>query len=100
MKNNENSSIFRVQVLIDFMLFTCLNIIMRNENVRYKAIQSANPNITSGTSQGLKFKAGGLYTNYFLERLKRRKYRENKEKFILLAAAISIFIISGIVVSF
>ena len=70
---------------------------MLNLNRRSNVVQNFSPYLKKKKTV---FKSGNGYFNYFLKRLKKKEYKENREKFIFLVTIISVLFISGIIVSF
>ena len=96
-KGRHHRKIFnRIQVLIDFKLSTCLNINMPNTSRKNNLDQNINAYLN--TQANWRSNRGDVHS--LMKRLKKNKQKENKEKFIFMVTAISVLVISGIIISF
>ena len=85
-----------MQFLIDLKFFTCLNTKMSNGSGK----SSPDQNIDSYINSQVNWRADRGDVQFLMKRLKDNKRKENSEKFIFVATAISILVISGIIISF
>ena len=85
-----------MQVLIDFKFSACLNINMPNTSRRNNLNQNINPYLN--TLSNWRSNRGDIHL--LIKRLKKNEKKKNKEKFLFLVSAISVLVISGIIVSF
>ena len=83
-------------MLIDFKLSTCLNINMPKTSKK----NNLNQNINSYLNTQLKWRSNRGDVHFLMKKLKKNEQRENKEKIIFLATAVSVLVISGIIISF
>ena len=83
-------------MLIDFKLSTCLNINMPNTSKK----NNLNQNINSYLNTFVNWRSNRGDFLALMKRLKKNERKENKEKFIFVATAISVLVISGIIISF
>ena len=83
-------------MLVDFKLSTCLNINMPNTSRKNNLDQNINPYLNAQTNW--RSNRGDLH--FLMKRLKKNERKENKEKLIFVATAISVLVISGIIISF
>ena len=88
----------RLQVLIDFKLSACLNIIMSNTNTSRKTNLNQKINSYLNTQVNWRSKRGDV--QLLMKRLKENEQKENKKKLIFVVTAISVLVISGIIISF
>ena len=96
-KGRHHRKIFnRLQVLIDFKLSACLNISMPNTSRKNNLNQNINPYLN--TQANWRSNRGDV--QLLMKRLIKNKQKENKEKFIFVATAISVLVISGLIISF
>ena len=86
----------RLQVLIDFKFSACLNINMPNTSRRNNLNRNINPYLN--TLANWRSNRGDVH--FLLKRLKENQQKEDKEKLILVVTVISVFVISGIIISF
>jgi len=83
-------------VLIDFKLSTCLNINMPKTSKK----NNFNQNINSYLNTFVNWRSNRGDFLVLMKRLKNNERKENKEKLIFVATAISVLVISGIIISF
>ena len=96
-KGRHHRKIFnRLQVLIDFKLSACLNVSMPNTDRENNLKQ----NITSYLNTQANWRSNRGDVHFLMKRLKKNEKKENKGKFIFLLTAISVLVISGIIISF
>ena len=96
-KGRHHRKIFnRLQVLVDFKLSACLNINMPNTSKKNNFDQNINPYLN--TQMNLRSNRGDVY--FLMKRLKENEQKKNKEKLIFVMTAISVLVISGIIISF
>ena len=86
----------RLQVLVDFKLFACLNINMPNSNRINNHTQNINPNLNVKVNLGSKREN----IHSLMKRLKQKEQKKIKENIIFMFTAISVLVISGIIISF
>ena len=85
-----------MQVLVDFKFSACLNINMPNTSRRNNLNQNINPylnNLTNWISN-----RGDVHV--LMKRLKKNEKKENKDRLFFVVTAISVLVISGIIISF
>ena len=85
-----------MQVLIDFKFSACLNINMPNTRRRSNLNQNINPYLN--TQANWRSNRGDVH--FLMKRLKKNKRKENKENLFFVVTAISVLVISGIIISF
>ena len=85
-----------MQVLIDFKLIACLNISMPNASRRHNLKDNIDPYLNSLVNW--RSKRGDVHL--LMKRIKNNEKKKNKEKLIFVVTAISVLVISGIVISF
>jgi len=85
-----------LQFLIDLTFFTCLNIEMSNVNEK----KNPDQNIFPYLSAQVNWRSNRGDVQSLIRRLKENKRKENNGKFIFVTTAISILVISGIIISF
>ena len=96
-KGRHHRKIFnRLQVLVDFKLSACLNINMPNTSRKNKLDQNINSYLN--TFVNWRSNRGDFLA--LMKRLKKNERKENKEKLVFVATAISVLVISGIIISF
>ena len=96
-KGRHHRKIFnRIQVLIDFKLSTCLNINMPNTSKK----NNLNKNINSYLNTFVNWRSNRGDVHFLMKRLKKNERKKNKEQFVFLMTAISVLVISGIIISF
>ena len=96
-KGRHHRKIFnRLQVLIDFKLSACLNINMPNTSRKNNLDQNINPYLN--TQANWRSNRGDVH--FLMKRLKKSEQRKNKKKLIFVVTAISVLVISGIIISF
>ena len=83
-------------MLIDFKLSTCLNINMPNTSKK----NNLNKNINSYLNTFVNWRSNRGDFHVLMKRLKNNERKKDKEKFIFVATAISVLVISGIIISF
>ena len=86
----------RLQVLVDFKLFACLNIDMPNPSRSNNLAQ----NINSYVNTQANWRSNRGDVQFLMKRLKENEQKENKKKLIFVVTAISVLVISGIIFSF
>ena len=82
--------------MIDFKLFTCLNIIMPNINRKNNLEQNINPYLNAQAN----WRSNRGDVHLLIKRLKKNEQKENNEKFIFVVTAISVLVIFGTIISF
>ena len=82
--------------MIDFKLFTCLNIIMPNTSRKNNLEQNINPYLNAQAN----WRSNRGDVQSLMKRLKENKQREDNGKFIFLMTAVGVIVISGIIISF
>ena len=96
-KGRHHRKIFnRLQVLIDFKLSSCLNISMPNTSRKNDPDQNINPHVVSQVN----WRSNRGDVHFLMKRLKENEQKENKKKLIFVVTAISVLVISGIIISF
>ena len=85
-----------MQVLIDLKLSTCLNINMPNTSRKNNLDKNINPYLDAQAN----WRSNRGDVHFLMKRLKQNEVKKNKEKIIFVATAISVFVISGIIISF
>ena len=85
-----------MQVLIDFKFSTCLNINMPNTRRRSNLNQNINPYLNKLAN----WRSNRGNVHLLMKKLKKSEKKENKEKLIFVVTAISVLVISGIIISF
>ena len=96
-KGRHHRKIFnRIQVLIDFKLSTCLNINMPNTSRKNNLDQNINPYLNAQAN----WRSNRGNVHFLMKRLKDNEQKKYKEKTIFVATAISVLVISGIIISF
>ena len=84
-----------MQVLIDFKFSACLNINMPNTR-RSNLNQNINPYLNKLAN----WRSNRGNVHLLMKKLKKNEKKENKEKLIFVVTAISVLVISGIIISF
>jgi len=82
--------------LIDFKFSACLNINMPNTSRR----SNLNRNINLYLNSQVNWRSNRGDVNFLMKRLKKNEQKKNKEKLIFMVTAISVLVISGIIISF
>ena len=96
-KGRHHRKIFnRLQVLIDFKLSTCLNINMPNTSRKNNHDQDINHYLNAQAN----WRSNRGDVHFLMKRLKKNERKKNIEKLIFLMTAISVLVISGIIISF
>ena len=96
-KGRHHRKIFnRLQVLIDFELSACLNIIMPNTSRKKNLDQNIYPYLNAQAN----WRSNRGDVHFLMKRLKQNERKENKEKLIFVVTVISVLVISGIIISF
>ena len=96
-KGRHHRKIFnRIQVLIDFKLSTCLNINMPNTSKKNNLSQNINPYLNKLAN----WRSNRGNVHLLMKKLKKNEKKENKEKLIFVVTAISVLVISGVIISF
>ena len=96
-KDWHNRKIFnKLQVSIDFELSSCLNVSMPNASRRSNRDQNINPYLN--IQANLRSNKGDVH--FLMKRLKKNERKKNNGQFIFVVSAISILVISGIIISF
>ena len=85
-----------MQVLIDFKFSACLNINMPNTSRRNNLNQNINPYLNKLAN----WRSNRGNVHLLMKKLKKSEKKENKEKLIFVVTAISVLVISGIIISF
>ena len=85
-----------MQVLIDFKFSACLNINMPNTRRRSNLNQNINPYLNKLAN----WRSNRGNVHLLMKKLKKNEKKENKEKLIFVVTAISVLVISGIIISF
>ena len=85
-----------MQVLIDFKFSACLNINMPNTRRRSNLNQNINPYLNKLAN----WRSNRGNVHLLIKKLKKSEKKENKEKLIFVVTAISVLVISGIIISF
>ena len=85
-----------MQVLIDFKFSACLNINMPNTRRRSNPNQDINPYLNKLAN----WRSNRGNVHLLMKKLKKSEKKENKEKLIFVVTAISVLVISGIIISF
>ena len=85
-----------MQVLIDFKFSACLNIDMPNTRRRSNLNQNINPYLNKLAN----WRSNRGNVHLLMKKLKKNEKKENKEKLIFVVTAISVLVISGIIISF
>ena len=85
-----------MQVLIDFKFSACLNINMPNTRRRSNLNQNINPYLNKLAN----WRSNRGNVHLLMKKLKKSEKKENKEKLIFVVTAISVLVISGIIISF
>ena len=86
----------RLQVLVDFKLSTCLNINMPNTSRKTNLNQNINPYLNTQVN----WRSNRGDVQFLMKRLKENEQKENKKKLTFVVTAISVLVISGIIISF
>ena len=84
--------------MIDFKLSACLNINMPNTNTSRKT--NLNQNINPYLTTQVNWRSNRGDVQFLMKRLKENEQKENKKKLIFVMTAISVLVISGIIISF
>ena len=85
-----------MQVLIDFKFSACLNINMPNTRRRSNLNQNINPYLNKLAN----WRSNRGNVHLLMKKLKKSEKKENKEKLIFVVTAISVLVISGVIISF
>jgi hypothetical protein len=88
--------VYELQFLIDLIFFTCLNIEISNMFEK----KNIDQNISSYLSVQRNWSSGRGNVQLLMRRLRENNRKENNGKFIFMTTAISILVISGIIISF
>jgi len=86
-----------MQVLIDFKFSACLNINMPNTR---RGRSNLNQNINPYLNKLANWRSNRGNVHLLMKKLKKSEKKENKEKLIFVVTAISVLVISGIIISF
>ena len=86
-----------MQVLIDFKFSACLNINMPNTR---RGRSNLNQNINPYLNKLANWRSNRGNVHLLMKKLKKNEKKENKEKLIFVVTAISVLVISGIIISF
>ena len=86
----------RLQVLIDLKPSACLNTNMSNGSEK----SNLDQNIDSYLNAQANWRSNRGDVKFLMKRLKKNKQKKDKEKFIFMVTAISVLVISGIIISF
>ena len=86
-----------MQVLIDFKFSACLNINMPNTR---RGRSNLNQNINPYLNKLANWRSNRGNVHLLIKKLKKSEKKENKEKLIFVVTAISVLVISGIIISF
>ena len=96
-KGRHHRKIFNgLQVLIDFKLSACLNINMPNTSRKKNLDQNIYPYLN--TQMNWRSNRGDV--QFLMKKLKENEQKENIKKLIFVVTAISVLVISGIIISF
>jgi N-acetylglutamate synthase-like GNAT family acetyltransferase len=90
------NQLWKLQFLIDLIFFTCLNIKVLNMSEKKNTEQSILPCLAVQPN----WRSDRENVQSLMRRLKENKRKENIGRFIFMTTAISIFVISGIIISF
>lgn len=90
--------VYRLQVLIDLILTACFNIDMPNTSQKRNLEQNANPFLDTQVNWSSNKNKGDV--KFLMKRLKENERKKNNGQFIFVVSAISILVISGIIISF
>ena len=82
--------------MIDFKLSACLNINMPNTSKKNNFDQNINPYLN--TQMNWRSNRGDVH--FLMKKLKDNEQKKNKEKIMFVVTAISVLVISGIIISF
>ena len=82
--------------MIDFKLSACLNVSMPNTGRKNNLKQ----NITSYLNTQANWRSNRGDVLFLMKRLKDNEQKKNKEKIMFVVTAISVLVISGIIISF
>ena len=82
--------------MIDFKLSACLNVSMPNTDRKNNLKQ----NITSYLNSQANWRSNRGDVHFLMKRLKDSEQKKNKEKIMFVVTAISVLVISGIIISF
>ena len=82
--------------MIDFKLSACLNINMPNTRRKNNLDQNINPYLNVQAN----WRSNRGDVHFLMKRLKKNEQKENKEKLFFVVTAISVLVISGIIISF
>ena len=86
----------KLQVLVDLKLFACLNTNMPNSSEKSNLDQNIDPYLNAQAN----WRSNRGDVKFLMKRLKKNKQKKDKEKFIFMVTAISVLVISGIIISF
>ena len=82
--------------MIDFKFSACLNINMPNTSRRNNLNQNINPYLNKLAN----WRSNRGDVHLLMKRLKKNEKKENKGKFFFVVTAISVLVVSGIIISF
>ena len=82
--------------MIDFKLAACLNINMPNTSRKKILDQNIYPYLNAQAN----WRSNRGDVHFLMKRLKENEQKENKKKLIFVVTAISVLVISGIIISF
>ena len=82
--------------MVDFKLSACLNVSMPNTDRRNNLKQ----NITSYLNTQANWRSNRGDVLFLMKKLKDNEQKKNKEKIMFVVTAISVLVISGIIISF
>ena len=82
--------------MIDFKPAACLNIIMPNTSRKKNLDQNIYPYLNAQAN----WRSNRGDVHFLMKRLKKNERKKNKEQLIFLMTAISVLVISGIIISF
>jgi hypothetical protein len=82
--------------LIDLIFFTCLNIEISKMSEKRNINQNIHPYLNMRTN----WRSGRGNIQILMRRLRENNRKENNGKFIFVTTAISVLVISGIIISF
>ena len=83
--------------MIDFKFSACLNINMPNTR---RGRSNLNQNINPYLNKLANWRSDRGNVHLLMKKLKKSEKKENKEKLIFVVTAISVLVISGIIISF
>ena len=88
--------VYELQFLIDLIFFTCLNIEISNMSEK----KNIDQNISSYLSVQTNWRSGRGNVQLLMRKLRENNRKKNNGKFIFVTTAISVLVISGIIISF